>query len=126
MSIKVMLVDDSALVRKVMKRTLGLAGVEETSVVEAEHGKEALEKLSSEWVDIIFLDINMPVMNGVAFMEAVSKDSLYSKIPVVIVSTEGSDERREQLKSLGVKDYLRKPVTPESVVTTFKTLLGIQ
>lgn len=125
MSIKVMLIDDSALVRKVMKRTLALAGVEEASVIEAEHGKEALEKLSTEWVDIIFLDINMPVMNGVSFMESVSKDPLYSKIPVVVVSTEGSDERKEQLKSLGVKHYLRKPVTPESVITTFKTLLGV-
>lgn len=125
MSVRVMLVDDSALVRKVMKKTLGLAGVDESSVVEAEHGEQALERLSKDWVDIIFLDINMPVMNGVAFMEAVSKDPLYSKIPVVIVSTEGSDERKEQLKKMGVKSYLRKPVTPESVVTTFKDLLGV-
>lgn len=124
MSIRVLLVDDSSLVRKVMKKTLAMTGLPVDAVFEAGNGVEGLAVLKQEWVDIIFLDINMPVMNGVTFMEHVQKDPSYSKTPVIVISTEGSDDRKEQLKQLGIKAYLRKPSTPEAISETVTNLLG--
>jgi two-component system chemotaxis response regulator CheY len=124
MSYRVLVVDDSSIVRKVMAKTLGLTGLPIDQIFEAGNGREAIDSLKQNWVDLVFLDINMPVMNGVEFMEHVRADDTLKHTPVVVVSTEGSKERKDRLKALGVSEYLRKPVTPEALCAVVNTVLG--
>jgi two-component system chemotaxis response regulator CheY len=124
MAYNILVVDDSSLVRKVLRKTLSMTSVDVASFHEAENGKVGLEILKSNWVDLIFLDINMPVMNGIEFMQALHQDQVLKTIPVVVVSTEGSKERKEELEKLGIRAYLRKPATPEGLVETIESILG--
>lgn len=124
MAYTILVVDDSNIVRKVFLKTLGLTSVEVNKVIEAENGKRGLDLMKDEWVDIVFLDINMPVMNGVEFLERLRQDPVHKDTPVVIVSTEGSQERIKHLEALGIKAYLRKPVTPESLADTIQNVLA--
>ena len=124
MSLNILIIDDSSVVRKVFKRVLDMTELPVGQIVEAENGRVGLEKLRSEWIDLVFLDINMPIMNGMEFMEELLKDDNLKNTPVVIVSTEGSRERMDKLQIAGVKAYLRKPVTPEVLASTVTKLLG--
>jgi two-component system chemotaxis response regulator CheY len=124
MAYNVLIVDDSAIVRKVLIKTFGLSGIEVNNFIQAGNGKEGLDALKANWVDVIFLDINMPVMNGMEFMKKLREDQAYKDTPVVVVSTEGSQERIEELQKAGIKSFLRKPVTPEHLVETIQTVLG--
>lgn len=124
MSLNVLIVDDSITIRAVMEKTLHLAGVDTNMVLHASNGKEALAILGSEWVDLIFADINMPVMNGVEMIERMSEDGLLKTIPVVVVSTEGSQTRIEHLKDKGVTAYIRKPFQPEDFKAIVEDLTG--
>ena len=124
MAYKVMIVDDSSIVRKVIIRTLGMTNISVDSIVEAENGQQALEKLRESWVDLVFLDINMPIMNGMDFMEKLRGDEVLKDTPVIVVSTEGSRDRINRLSELGIKVYLRKPVTPESLTDAVEAVLA--
>lgn len=124
MAYNVLIVDDSKIVRKVLIKTFGMSGIEVGTFYQAENGEEGLELLRQNWIDVVFLDINMPVMNGMQFMQVVSKDDKLKETPVIVVSTEGSTERKEELLNSGIKAYLRKPVTPESLVETIERVLG--
>jgi two-component system, chemotaxis family, chemotaxis protein CheY len=118
-----LVVDDSSIVRKVILRTIGMTNIDVSNVIEAENGKIALEQLRTHWVDLVFLDINMPVMNGMEFMELLREDPLLKDTPVVVVSTEGSQERMARLAELGTRAYLRKPVTPETLTEAVSEVL---
>lgn len=113
MALSILVVDDSATVRAVVRKTLELAGVPVSELHEAGNGKEALELLGEHWIDLVFADINMPVMNGVEMIERMREDGLLESVPVIILSTEGSRTRMEELKAKGVRAYLRKPFAPE-------------
>ncbi len=125
MAFNFLIVDDSSIVRKVVKKTMGMTSLSVGEVHEAEHGAQALEVLRNNWVDLVFLDINMPVMNGMEFMEKLRADPDLKDIKVVVVSTEGSTERRQRLEELNICAYLRKPVTPESLTETVSKVLGV-
>ena len=124
MAYNFLLVDDSEIVRKVIRKALALTGIEIGQVFDAANGREALSVLGENWVDLVFLDINMPIMNGMQFMEHVRSDDALRDLAVVVVSTEGSAERREALKQMGVKSYLRKPVTPEALTESVGQVLA--
>ncbi|MEI6808234.1 MAG: response regulator [bacterium] len=124
MAYNVLIVDDSKIVRTVVARTLKIAGVDVGLLLEAANGKEALAVLESNWIDIVFADINMPEMNGVEMVERMREKGLMETIPVVIVSTERSVTRIAELKAKGVRDYLSKPFTPESIREVVDKLLG--
>ena len=124
MSLTVLIVDDSATVRAVIAKTLDLAEVPVEQIHEASNGKEALDILAAHHVDLLFSDINMPVMGGVEMIEQMSTHGLLETIPVVVVSTEGSATRIAQLKSKGVSAYLRKPVAPETIRKVVGDIIG--
>ena len=124
MAYNFLIVDDSSIVRKVIIKTMKMTDVQCNVIYEAENGAKALEVLDKEWVDLVFLDINMPVMNGIEFMEALRAIEQFKDLPVIVVSTEGSKERIDKLNSLGIKAYLRKPMTPESLTETISNVLG--
>ena len=80
--------------------------------------------MNSNWIDLIFADINMPVMTGIEMIKKMSEDNTLDKTSVIIVSTEGSKTRIDELLELGVKAYLRKPINPEELRNIVKEVMG--
>ena len=126
MALNILVVDDSATVRAVIGKTLDLAEIPVNELHQAADGQQALDILADNWIDLVFADINMPVMTGIEMVEKMSADGLLKTIPVVIVSTEGSATRVEQLKSMGVSAYIRKPFTPELLRSVVDDIVGVQ
>lgn len=120
----ILIVDDSRTTRAVISKTLNLAGLPINELYEAENGRVALEILGKKWIDLVLADINMPEMDGVEMIDKMSKDGLLRTIPVVVVSTEGSQTRIEEMRSKGVKAYIRKPFTPEVIKGIVEDILG--
>jgi two-component system chemotaxis response regulator CheY len=126
MAFNILIVDDSATVRAVIAKTFQLANIPINELHQAANGKEALEVLGNHWIDLVFADINMPIMGGVEMIEKMCADGLLKTIPVVIVSTEGSATRIEQLKDKGIRAYIRKPFTPELIRKVVDDIMGVQ
>ena len=123
-ALEVLIVDDSSVTRKMVRRAVGLCGLEIGSVLEAANGEEALAQLRQHRVDLVLADINMPVMNGMQMVERMSQDPVLSKIPVVIVATPMSEQRVERLLDLGARAYLPKPFRPEALRDLVMEILG--
>jgi len=113
--IKALIVDDSSVMRKIVERSLRQAGIELSQVVEAANGVEALAALGRTKVDLILSDINMPVMDGLEFVRQLQGVAEAKNIPVVMITTEGSESNVMQALSLGARGYIRKPFTPDQV-----------
>jgi two-component system chemotaxis response regulator CheY len=124
MAYTIMVVDDSETIRAVLERTIGMTKLPVDTIIKAKNGKDALQKLADHWIDIVFTDINMPEMSGIELVDAMNNHNEYRDIPVVIVSTEGSKTRIEELRRKGVKGYLRKPFTPENIRDIIIETLG--
>lgn len=126
MGFNVLVVDDSTTVRAVIAKTLRLARIPVGELHEAGNGQEALAVLADNWIDLVFADINMPVMGGVEMIEKMSENDLLETTPVIIVSTEGSAERIAQMKEKGVSAYIRKPFTPKQLREAIGAVMGIE
>ena len=124
MSYSVLVVDDSAIVRAMVKKAITMAGLDVKELHEAANGREALEKLGAHWIDIVFADLNMPEMGGVELVEKMSQDATLTSIPVVIVSSEHSQARIDELKQRGIRAYIKKPFRPEGFRGIVEGLLG--
>ena len=111
----ILIVDDSRAMRNFLRRALSMTSLEIGEVHEAENGLEALDLLGHHKVEVIFSDINMPVMDGAVFVGELAKKTDTRKIPVIVVSTDNSIERKQQLQTLGAKGYIAKPFSPESL-----------
>lgn len=123
--IRALIVDDSSVMRKIVERSLRQAGLDLSLVVEAGNGAEALGLLDSNPVDLILSDINMPVMDGLEFVRQVQTVDKLRHIPVVMITTEGSESNVVQALSLGAKGYIRKPFTPDQVKEHVLPVLGL-
>ena len=110
-----MIVDDSSVMRKIVERSLRQAGIDLVEVREAANGAEALTALTKSGVDLILCDINMPVMDGIEFLRQMQGVPNAKSIPVVMITTEGSESHVVQALSVGARGYIRKPFTPEQV-----------
>jgi two-component system, chemotaxis family, chemotaxis protein CheY len=126
MSQDVLIVDDSATIRQMVRRTLTLAGLDVGEVYEASNGIEALAQLSDHEVAVMLVDINMPTMNGIQLLNRMQQHAQLKAIPIVIVSTEGSKQRIEELRKFGAFGYVRKPFHPEQLRDVLKPLLGVK
>lgn len=115
MSLNILVVDDSDVIRSMIARTLTLTEIPIGAVFEASNGREALDVLDDSWVDLVLADINMPVMNGEEMLESMRANAEMADTPVIVVSTEGASERVEQLLANGVSAWIRKPFTPEQI-----------
>jgi two-component system chemotaxis response regulator CheY len=126
MAYNILLVDDSVTVRAVIGKALQLAGVEIGEIHEAANGQQALEVLQDVWIDIVFADISMPVMDGVEMIERMSEDGLLESIPVVVVSSAGNEQRIARLKSRGIRAFIHKPFTPEQIRAVVDQVMGVE
>ena len=115
MAIRALIVDDSSVMRKIVERSLTQAGIEMTQVFQAGNGAEALAVLRENKVDLILCDINMPVMDGLEFIKQLPGIENAKNVPVVMITTEGSEAHVVQALSCGARGYIRKPLTPEQV-----------
>jgi len=113
--IRTLIVDDSSVMRKIVERTLRQAGLELAAVHEAGTGAEALDVLKAMQVDLILSDINMPSMDGLEFLRQLRSQNLAPGVPVVMITTESSEEHVKQAILAGAKGYIRKPFTAEQV-----------
>jgi two-component system chemotaxis response regulator CheY len=120
----ILVVDDSAMMRKIVLRTLKMAEVEFEQVFEAADGAEALEILRTAQVELIMCDINMPVMDGLELLAKIKEEGLASTTPIVMVTTEGSEPLVRQAILLGARAYIRKPFTLDHIKNNVKPLLA--
>ena len=111
----VLIVDDSAAIRKILQRVLRQADVPIGEVYEAGDGLEALETLKSQKVELILSDINMPNMDGLQFLSHVRAMDQWKSVPIVMITTEGSQNRVMEAVQLGASGYVRKPFTAEQI-----------
>jgi len=125
MAFNVLIVDDSSVMRSVLKKTVQMCGFKLGELLEAADGKQALQVLKENWVDLVLTDYNMPNMNVLELIEEMKKDEVLSKIPVVVITTEGSEEKIRTFMEKGASDYLQKPFTPEEVRTKLNRLMGV-
>jgi two-component system chemotaxis response regulator CheY len=113
---KILIVDDSATMRKILMRVIRQAGVETEGFLEAANGQEGLERLAADGtVDLVLSDVNMPVMNGVDFVKAVRALAAKASVPIVMVTTEGGEAMVKTAMEAGASGYVTKPFTPESI-----------
>jgi two-component system chemotaxis response regulator CheY len=110
--------------RTLIIKTLEIAEIPINEIHQAANGQEGLDILANNRIDLIFLDINMPVMNGIEMVEKMSEDGVMKTIPVIIISTEGSQEHIQYLESKGISAYIRKPFRPERLRRVIEDLLG--
>ena len=110
---RILIVDDSAMMRAMIKRVIKLADVPVESILEATNGAEGLELLKQHDVQLLLTDINMPVMNGAEMLREISLNDRWRNLNRVIISTDGSTVRLEEAEELDVRCYLEKPFSPE-------------
>jgi two-component system chemotaxis response regulator CheY len=111
--LNILIVDDSAMMRMMIKRVTGLCGVPIGEIFEAGNGREAITVLETHKVDALFTDINMPVMTGTELLRAIEQDGRWRDLLRVIISTDGSAARRAEADELHVRLYVEKPFRPE-------------
>jgi two-component system chemotaxis response regulator CheY len=109
----ILIVDDSAMMRTMIKRVASVAGPPIGTIFEAANGREALDILEQHPVQFVFTDLNMPVMTGTELLRAMKSRDEWRDIVRVIISTDGSDSRRLEAEDLAVKIYVEKPFRPE-------------
>jgi two-component system chemotaxis response regulator CheY len=124
MAFNVLIVDDSPSMRKVIRRVLMLSGFDVGTCLEAGDGLEALTILDVEWMDVVVTDINMPNMNGEQLIETLAADPMRSSIPVLVVSTDRSDDRLKRMLALGARGYVTKPFVPETLGAAMAKIVG--
>jgi two-component system chemotaxis response regulator CheY len=120
-----MIVDDSRSMRSFVRRVMDLSGFEVDSCFDAANGAEALALLHAHPVDIILTDINMPEMNGEDFVRELEREEKFRSIPVVVVSTDATQNRIRRMLDLGAKGYVVKPFSPEALRGELERVLGV-
>jgi two-component system chemotaxis response regulator CheY len=123
MALNILVVDDSSVMRAIIIKTLRLSQLPLGEVLEAQNGQEALKVLDGKWIDLALVDINMPVMDGEEMIDRLRQNPETVDLPVIIVSTEGSETRKEMLMQKGA-GFVHKPFTPETLRDTILKTLG--
>ncbi len=120
MSKTIMIVDDSASLRQVVNIALRGAGYD---VIEACDGKDALSKLGGQKINLIISDVNMPNMDGISFVKAVKQLPNYKFTPIIMLTTESQDAKKQAGQAAGAKAWVVKPFQPEQMLTAVSKLI---
>ena len=126
MAMNILIVDDSALTRKAIRRIIGMLDLEVGEIIEAEDGLDAIEKMTGPvQIDFMLADLNMPNMGGIEMIYEMRGNEATKSIPVAIVSTESNSTRIEKLLADGAADYLHKPFKPEQIRDLLLRSVGV-
>ena len=117
---RIMTVDDSATIRQMVALTLRDAGYE---VIAAVDGRDALERLAGESVDMLITDLNMPNLDGVGLIREVRKNTLHRFIPIIMLTTESHDSKKQEGKAAGASGWIVKPFKPEQLLGVVRMVL---
>lgn len=123
MPINVLVVDDSGVMRSMIIKSLKMCELPLGRIYQAEDGEKGLAVLKENWVNLVIVDINMPVMNGEEMIDHMKQDKEMKNIPIIVISTEGSESRLNRLKETGAA-FIHKPFTPEMIRDTISTLIN--
>ena len=123
MALNILVVDDSSVMRMIIIKTLRLSKLPLGEVHEAANGQEALEVMAGKWIDLALVDINMPVMDGEEMINRLRQNPATADLPILIVSTEGSETRKDRLMEKRV-GFVHKPFTPETLRYAILRTLG--
>jgi two-component system, chemotaxis family, chemotaxis protein CheY len=115
MESEILVVDDSAAIRKILQRVLRQTGMSIGNIHEAGDGQEALEKLRKQRIDLVMSDINMPKMDGLQLLASLRASPEWRAIPVVMITTEGGETKVAEAVKLGASGYVRKPFTADQI-----------
>lgn len=119
----VLIVDDSTTMRQLLSFALKrLPGVR---IVEASDGVDGLKRITTEHFDLVFTDINMPVMDGLKLVSMIRSNENLKNIPIVVITTEGAQEDRARALALGANDYITKPIQPNKILDVAKKMLNV-
>lgn len=120
---RILIVEDSPTMRQLLGFALKrLKGAE---LVEAQDGMDGLRKVTSDHFDLVLVDINMPVMDGLKLISLIRREESLKEMPIVVITTEGAKEDRERALSLGADEYLTKPIRANRVLSVAKSVLKI-
>lgn len=117
---RVLTVDDSRTILAMLHHTLSGAGFE---VIQAEDGQQGLDALSAQDVDVVITDINMPVMDGIDFIKNVRASGNHQSLPILILTTETSQEKRDMGRSAGGTGWIVKPFDPEKLISVIRRVV---
>lgn len=115
MSLNVLIVDDSSAIRKILQRVLRQVEAPISEIFEAADGVEALAVLESQKISFVLSDINMPNMDGLQLLSEIKNRAEFKSLPVVMITTEGAQNKVLEAVNLGAAGYVRKPFTPEQI-----------
>jgi two-component system chemotaxis response regulator CheY len=118
-----LIIEDSPTMRQLIR--FALNRIPGAQVIEASDGVDGLKKLSSNEIDLILSDINMPIMDGLKLVNLVRSNESYKMIPIVIITTEGAKEDRDRAMALGADAYITKPIQSTALLSTVKDLLDL-
>jgi two-component system chemotaxis response regulator CheY len=118
-----LIVEDSPMMRQLL--VFALSRVKNLKVTEADDGVDGLRKLASARFDLIVTDINMPIMDGLKLIRRVRTDPMHKDTPIIVITTEGSQEDRNRALQLGANAYITKPIQAPQVIAKVKELLKI-
>ncbi|MGD0883314.1 MAG: response regulator [Thermodesulfovibrionales bacterium] len=118
----ILVVEDSPTMRQLI--TFAMKRIANTKVIEATDGVDALKKLSSESVDLILADINMPVMDGLKLVSLVRNNAAYKDLPIIIITTEGAKEDKERALAIGANAYLAKPIQTQELIRIVNSFIN--
>jgi two-component system chemotaxis response regulator CheY len=124
--LNILIVDDSATMRALLHRVVGLADLPIGTIYQAPNGLEALKILETQSVQAVFTDLNMPVMNGMQLLREMAKRDGWKDLLRIVISTDGSKLRREEARELNVNLYVEKPFRPEVVRDVLCQIAGAQ
>ena len=124
MALDVLVIDDSAAIRKILVRVLAQTDLELGQILEAGDGAEAMKSLEAQPAGLVLCDINMPTMDGMEFLAAVRARPEWSKVPVTMVTMESSQSRVEEALRLGAQGYVRKPFTADQIKEKIATCMA--
>jgi len=125
MEYSLLIVDDSVTMRGLIRRVLERTSLSLTKVLEASNGAEGLERMREKRIDLVLADLNMPGMSGEEMIDAMKADDALSHIPVIVVSSEGSQTVLHSLTQKGVKEVIRKPFEPGVLQQTIERVLAL-
>jgi len=118
----ILVVEDSATMRQLIG--FAMRRIPEARVIESTDGVDALKKLSSEKIDLILADINMPIMDGLKLVSLVRGNPVYKNIPIIIITTEGAEEDKKKALAIGANAYLPKPIQTQDLIKLVNSIIS--